>query len=524
MADNQLTPDELARLDALAAQGRLSPEAKAALEEVRGGVTTSPQAPPASPGGFRQGWADVAQTLAAPIRSAVGGITGQVLHSLTPETVRQGPRSFFTPPPEGSVGAKTGEFLGGLAGNLVFPDTPEGAALNALLVLPGIGQLGMMPRAIQATSRVAGAPTQTLTRQALTLPAVGGLTAGVTGGDWRLGTAQGAIAPAAGALINIGQGAGNAVREAITRVRNKFSSDTFAEQVALGIERDIPAFRPLVRGVTGLGGTSADRAQRVLEALGSKRDIGDRLLSRMFDHTERTIERELARNGVTHLNLPALAGALQQFTPVAPPPGGLMTWFTIQDAFVALKRVAATNRMMGQSYARGNSSLTPDAVHAASVADKAADAEFRQALVGTGRDDLATAFAQASAEFRDGTALIDFMRRLNAPGAIKTAAPGETTGPLINPNEFRYLAHSSEGLPQDRFRGVWNAMGRGVDVDKTISMMRLVAPVGGKSGVSMPAPAATFRNPEGQPLSLPQLPRRLGGALAADILRKQFEP
>lgn len=502
-----LTPDDVAALDALDAQGRLAPEAKTALERVRSGVTApAPVTPPTAGQRLAQGFADVQQMVTAPIRWPIAKVTSQVLHSLS--QVPQGPAATFTRPPAGDLMEGAGEMLGQWAGSLALAPTLPGAALQGVALAPLL-QGARVPAALQAVGRAAQAATSTYPRSIGTNVAVGAGTEALTGGDPPLGALLGLVPPAATALTHGGQLIGQLKRSRVSLEKEFARSRVDAARAVAGASIDVPVLAPVL--------ARPSSAQALLLVRDPK--VGLARLRRLFGDTERAI----STSGITTMDLPELAMAtrgqqllaqgaspqmLAQLMPVA---------FTPQEAMDALRQLAYAARRAPH----GTPGFTVRQM------DRAADGEFRQALTTAGRPDLAQMFLQASVQYRKGLALLSLLQEAQA-------SPGSSQQALFDADKMRAtMLQNIEEYPPSLLPNLYrqlnlNAAIGAQTITQTFGGERMLLPMLAGTGTSLSLPKLQFRTPVGTPppfTPYPPYPAALGAAgatgLTADLLRNR---
>ena len=527
------------------------------------GFTIAPEtAQGPAPTGYRAGAAAFQREATAPIRNIVSsGVQGLFGSAASP-----GAQSALGA--LGNVGdeasqrlrAQLGEAAGTFAGEMALPSTPEGQAISALLMLPVVGQgagavsrVFNMPRAItsaiQAASRVAGAPTASLPRQLLSLPAAGAAAGAATSENPVMGGLAGAglglVPPAIGGALRFGHGAGRYAGDWATRNRNIVMSETQSERGLGGMLTDMPALTPAVQNISQSFGVQ--NATGVLLALADEK-IGKQALRDAFGGMQTTIGAGLQQSGVQTLNLPQLAAAVRPqptalqgptFTPPAnvaqymqprgavnvtgmgPAAPALNTAFTPEEAMTQLKEVAWRVRDL---YRHG---APPAERHAASVLDKAVDQEFRDALIAANRPDLARQFLDMSDQFRKGVQYFNFWDKALSSSRIKEIMPNETTTPMFNWDAIKHLMNTSDvGLSRIEFPGLYRALWSNAPIGAIGILrgfgggMRMFANANSAlPGGSVGVPRFQFYHPQGEPttLTLPTLERLVPGLALGPI-------
>jgi len=483
--DLGLTPDKMAQLDALDAQGRLTPEVKAALERVRGGVTApTPETPPTFGQRLGQSFSDVQQMATLPIRWPVSQVTGQLLHSLS--QVPQGPAAAFTRPPEGGMMQGAGEAAGQAAGSAAVAPTLAGAALQGTALAPLLAQGSRVPAALQAVGRAARTATSTYPRSLATNIGIGAGAEALTGGDPLMGGALGLIPPAVTALTHGGQTIRELGRSRVTLEKDFARSQVDAARAVQGASLDVPVLAPVL--------ARRSRAQALLLVRDPK--VGLARLRQLFRRTEQAI----STSGIQTLDLPQLAmatrgqqmiaqGATPQMVQQLLQQGGLLS-FAPQEAMDALRQVAA----LGRNAPYGTLG------YAARALDRAVDNEFRQVLTTQGRPDLARLFLQASKDYRKGLGLLRLLEEAKA-------SPGQSQKVMFDADKLRtILIQNIEEYPPSEFPHLWRMLNLNAElgaqsVTRTLGGERVLLPMLAGTGTSVAMPKLQFRNPVGTPPS-----------------------
>lgn len=507
-----LTPDDVSALDALDAQGRLAPEAKAALDRVRGGVTApAPATPPSFGQRLGQSFSDVQQMATLPIRWPVSQVTGQLLHSLG--QVPQGPAAAFTRPPAGGMAEGAGEMVGQTVGSAAIAPTLTGAALQGLALAPLLAG-PQVPAALQAVGQAAKAATATYPRSLATNVGIGAGTEALTGGYPAVGAALGLIPPVVTAVTHGGQTIAGLKRSRVTLERDFAQSQVDAARAIAGAGADVPALAPVL--------ARPSSAQALLLVRDPK--VGLARLRGLFGRTEQAI----AASGIQTLDLPELAIAtrgqalIQQglvggnTTPLQMlQQGNIPTAFTPQEAMDALRQLAYNARKAPYG--------TPG--FAVRELDRTADAEFRQALVTQGqRPDLARLFLQASVQYRKGLSLLRLLEEAQA-------SPGHPQRVLFDADKMRAtLVQNIEEYPPSLFPHLWRQLNLNAEIGsqsitQTLGGERVLLPMLAGTGTSLSLPKLQFRNPVGTPAPYapyPPYPAALGSAATTGIAAEQL--
>ena len=484
--DLVLTPDDVTQLDALDAQGRLTPEVKAALERVRGGVTApTPETPPTFGQRLGQSFSDVQQMATLPIRWPISQVAGQLLHSLS--QVPQGPAATFTRPPEGGMMQGAGEAAGQMAGSAVMAPTLAGVALQGTALAPLLAQGSRVPAALQAVGRAAKTATSTYPRSLATNVGIGAGAEALTGGDPLAGGALGLIPPAVTALTHGGQTIRELGRSRVTLEKDFAQSQVDAARATQGASLDVPSLAPVL--------ARPSKAQALLLVRDPK--VGLARLRQLFGRTEQAIRT----SGIQTLDLPQLAIAtrgqalIQQgfvggnVTPVQMlQQGNISTTFAPQEALDALRRLAA----LARNAPYGTLGFVTREL------DRVADAEFRQALTTNGRPDLARLFLQASMEYRKGLGLLRLLDEAKA-------SPGQSQKAMFDADKLRAtLVENIKEYPPSEFPHLWRMLNLNAElgaqsVTRTLGGERILLPMLAGTGTSLSMPKLQFRNPVGTP-------------------------
>ena len=324
------------------------------------------------------------------------------------------------------------------AGSLV-PRTPESLAMA---VLPGIkGGKAVMSRE--------GATTRGL----LSYPAVGGLTAGITGGPQEIipGMAQGTAAALAGMTAR-----------GLDRLGARQAEVSLGSPAAVAREQIIAAQeldRAVVQGTRiPLVGRSA--SERLIKGSGTIQEAASADYGSMQTAVERGMRRQtlslpyLGSIRGKEITIPAQPGQPIPGHPSLtgrPTPASSMVdnSFTISEAFKALKdlrQYVAVKTAKEMGLPMSDLHLVPGKVLA--DASTMAREEFAQALHAAGRSDLATEFQRASQFYYRAERHKEALEALQKGGAYKSAGHGREGG--LDADKARQLLYEGKlGDPND---------------------------------------------------------------------------
>lgn len=463
------------------------------FDRMYGGTGETP-APPAP--SFREKFQGAMQSVSDPLGRGIGA-------GFETLTGGRGTPSFLPP---GTIERGAGKFIA----ESVIPQTPEQAALMALFAIPG---LQAVP-GLATVGKTVGKATSTMPRMLTMPPVVGAGTAAATGGDVgdvALGAGQGVMAGGMAATTRGMQKGVRVFRMHETQAAQERVTAREAPKILDAIMEDVPALRP------GIVGRSPGESLILLRDPANSR----RVLSRAFAATEQQIAQAVPVIDLPQLGMAVRGQALagQGLSPQQIAGNPQITQFSTAEAFEALRRVAADARraQRGSHQAFSLKQL-----------DHAVDAEFRQALVAQGRQDLADLWKATSTEYRKGLGIGRLLEEMGA-------TPGTSRRAIFDPDRLRQvLMENVEDFPPSVYPELYKAAFPGVeygagDVAKTIGGQRVFFPGGGPiAGGAINLPKFLLRERVGitPPPPTPTWGRAAGaaGVGAAEQLRQLFRP